>query len=127
LYDNNFCFVNDELEWNSVRRVDFFLRSEYSGFDEGGEMRDLRIEVVKIKERCGAKHRVGDTFFIRGGGTIEIPAGKKVCIFALNSLFPFLTTKQREEELPGDDWISETELLTCPDPNGVIFKIIPLT
>ena len=89
-------------------------------------MKDLKIEVVKIKERCGAKHKVGDTFFIRGGGTIEIPAGKRVCIFALNSLFPFLTTKQREEELPHDDWISETELLACPDPDGVIFKIIPL-
>mgnify|MGYP001034149199 FL=1 len=89
-------------------------------------MKDLKIEVVKVKERCGAKHKPGDTFFIRGAGTIEIPAGKKVCIFALNSLFPFLTTKQREEELPGDDWISETELLTCPDPKGVIFKVIPL-
>jgi uncharacterized repeat protein (TIGR04076 family) len=89
-------------------------------------MKDLKIEVVQIKERCGAKHKVGDTFFIRGGGTIEIPAGKKFCIYALNSLFPFLTTKQREEELPGDDWISETELLACPDPDGVIFKIIQL-
>jgi carbon-monoxide dehydrogenase iron sulfur subunit len=89
-------------------------------------MRDLKIEVVKVKERCGARHKPGDTFFIRGEGTIEIPAGKKVCIFALNSLFPFLTTKQREDELPGDDWISETELLTCPDPRGVIFKVIPL-
>jgi len=89
-------------------------------------MKDLKIEVVKVKERCGAKHKPGDTFFIRGEGTIEIPAGKKVCIFALNSLFPFLATKQREEGLPGDDWISETELLTCPDPKGVVFKVIPL-
>jgi carbon-monoxide dehydrogenase iron sulfur subunit len=89
-------------------------------------MRDLRIEVVRVKERCGARHKPGDTFFIRGEGTIEIPAGKRVCIFALNSLFPFLTTKQREEELPGDDWIAETELLTCPDPKGVVFKITPL-
>ncbi len=89
-------------------------------------MRDLQIEVVRVKERCGAKHKPGDTFFIRGEGTIEIPAGKRVCIFALNSLFPFLTTKQREEELPDDDWIAETELLTCPDPKGVVFKITPL-
>ena len=90
-------------------------------------MKDLKVEVVKVKERCGAKHKPGDMFFIRGAGMIEIPAGKKVCIFALNSLFPFLTTKQREEELPGDDWISETELLTCPDPKGVVFKVIPVT
>ncbi len=89
-------------------------------------MRELKVEVAEIKERCGAKHRVGDTFFIRGEGTIEIPAGKRVCIFALNSLFPFLTTKQREEELPNDDWIAETELLACPDPKGVIFRITSL-
>jgi carbon-monoxide dehydrogenase iron sulfur subunit len=89
-------------------------------------MRELKVEVAEIKERCGARHKVGDTFFIRGEGTIEIPSGKRVCIFALNSLFPFLTTKQREDELPGDDWIAETEYLTCPDPKGVIFKITAL-
>jgi uncharacterized repeat protein (TIGR04076 family) len=89
-------------------------------------MRDLRVEVVEVKARCGARHRVGDIFFIRGEGTIEIPAGKRVCIFALNSLFPFLTAKQREDELPDDDWIAETELLTCPDPKGVMFKVVPL-
>ena len=89
-------------------------------------MRELKVEVVEVKERCGARHKVGDTFHIRGEGTIEIPAGKRVCIFALNSLFPFLATKQREEELPDDDWIAETELLACPDPKGVIFKIVPL-
>jgi uncharacterized repeat protein (TIGR04076 family) len=89
-------------------------------------MRDLKVEVVAVKERCGARHKVGDAFFIKGEGTIEIPAGKRVCIYALNSLFPFLTTKQREDELPDDDWIAETDLLTCPDPKGVTFKIIPL-
>ena len=86
-------------------------------------MRNLKVEVVRVKERCGAKHKVGDHFFIRGLGMIEIPKGKKVCLFALNSLFPFLTAKQREEELPGDDWISETEILSCPDPKGVDFKV----
>jgi uncharacterized repeat protein (TIGR04076 family) len=89
-------------------------------------MRELKVEVVEVKERCGARHKVGDTFYIRGEGTIEIPAGKRVCIFALNSLFPFLTAKQREDELPDDDWIAETSLLTCPDPKGVIFKVVPL-
>ena len=86
-------------------------------------MRELKVEVTEIKGRCGAKHKKGDHFFIRGGGTIEIPKGKKVCIYALNSLFPFLTAKQREDELPEDDWISETEILTCPDPKGVAFKV----
>ncbi len=90
-------------------------------------MKELKVEVVEIKERCGAKHKVGDLFFIRGGGTIEIPKGTKVCIYALNSLFPFLTTKQREDELPDDDWVAETEILSCPDPAGVSFKITTLS
>ena len=82
-----------------------------------------KIEVMGIKERCGARHKVNDVFYIRGEGTIEIPNRKRVCLFALNSLFPFLTTKQREDELPHDDWIAETEILCCPDPKGVIFKV----
>jgi len=86
-------------------------------------MKNLKVEVVKVKERCGAGHKVGDRFFIRGLGMIEIPEGKKVCLFALNSLFPFLTAKQRQDELPGDDWISETEILSCPDPKGVDFRV----
>jgi uncharacterized repeat protein (TIGR04076 family) len=86
-------------------------------------MKDLKVEVVDVKDRCGAKHKIGDTFFIRGGGMLEIPQGKKVCIYALNSLFPFLTTKQREDELPHDDWIIKTDILNCPDPDGVSFKI----
>jgi uncharacterized repeat protein (TIGR04076 family) len=93
---------------------------------KGGSMKELKIEVVGVKERCGAKHKVGDIFFIRGEGTIEIPERKKVCVYALNSIFPFLTTKQREDELPHDDWVSETETLCCPDPKGVVFKVTSL-
>jgi uncharacterized repeat protein (TIGR04076 family) len=89
-------------------------------------MKELKVEVVKVKERCGAKHKVGDVFFVRGEGTIEIPQKKRVCIYALNSLFPFLTAKQREDELPHDDWISGTETLCCPDPQGVVFKVTTL-
>jgi uncharacterized repeat protein (TIGR04076 family) len=86
-------------------------------------MKDLRVEVVQVKKRCGAKHKPGDHFFVRGLGTIEIPGEKKVCLYALNALFPFLSAKQRENELPGDDWISVTDLLCCPDPEGVVFKV----
>ena len=89
-------------------------------------MRELKVTVDGVKERCGARHKVGDTFFIRGEGTIEVPGENKVCLYALNSLFPFLTAKQREEELPHDDWIAETEYLCCPDPKGVVFKITAL-
>jgi uncharacterized repeat protein (TIGR04076 family) len=90
-------------------------------------VKDLKVEVVEVKERCGARHKVGDIFFIRGEGTIEIPEKKKVCVYALNSLFPFLTTKQREDELTHNDWVAETEILCCPDPKGVAFKVTPLS
>jgi uncharacterized repeat protein (TIGR04076 family) len=90
-------------------------------------MKELKVEVTGIKTRCGAKHKIGDTFYIRGEGTIEIPQGKKVCLYALNSLFPFLSAKQREDELEGDDWVAETKNLVCPDPEGVIFTVTPLT
>lgn len=86
-------------------------------------MNDLKIEVEAVKERCGAHHKPGDVFFIRGNGMVEIPKGKRVCVYALNSLLPFLLTKQRADELPGDDWISETEHLVCPDPKGVVFRV----
>lgn len=89
-------------------------------------MRELKVEVSNIKERCGAKLKTGDVFFIRGEGTLEIPEGKKICLYALNSLMPFLTAKQREDELPNDDWIAETEILCCPDPKGVEFSITTL-
>ncbi len=86
-------------------------------------MKDLVIRVKEIKERCGANLKVGDVFYIRGYGKVEIPQGKFTCIYALNALMPFLTAKQREEELPQDDWIAETKELVCPDPKGVLFEI----
>jgi len=89
-------------------------------------MKEIKVEVIKVIERCGAKHKPGDHFYIRGEGTIEIPANKKICLYALNSLFPFLAAKQREDELPHDDWIAETETLCCPDPKGVVFKVTTL-
>jgi uncharacterized repeat protein (TIGR04076 family) len=92
----------------------------------GGGMKDLKVEVVKVVKRCGARHKPGDHFFIRGEGMIEIPKGKRICVYALNSLIPFLASKQREDELPHDDWISETESLACPDPDGVVFKVTVL-
>lgn len=104
----------------------FFSVEDIFKVKKGGRVRELKVEVMEIKDRCGAKHKVGDVFFIRGEGTIEIPDQKKVCLYALNSLFPFLTAKQREDELPHDDWISETETLCCPDPKGVVFKVTPI-
>jgi len=86
-------------------------------------MKNLIVEVAEIKERCGAHLKVGDRFEVSGYGKITIPDNKPTCIFALQSLIPFLISKQREDQLPDEDWIKETDLLCCPDPKGVVFKI----
>jgi carbon-monoxide dehydrogenase iron sulfur subunit len=86
-------------------------------------MKNLIVEVAKIKERCGANLKPGDTFEVVGQGKIVIPGNKGTCMFALQSLIPFLISKQHEADLPDNDWIKETDRLCCPDPKGVVFKI----
>ena len=86
-------------------------------------MKNLIVEVADIKERCGAHLKSGDFFEVIGQGKIVIPGEKGTCMFALQSLIPFLITKQHEDELPEDDWVKETDLLCCPDPKGVVFRI----
>ncbi|MFC1851968.1 TIGR04076 family protein [candidate division CSSED10-310 bacterium] len=85
-------------------------------------MDELKIEVSKVN-KCGAKHKVGDHFFVRGFGTLEFPTGEKFCMYALNSLIPFLSSKQRERTLAPGDWVKDYEELCCPDPNGIVFRI----
>lgn len=85
-------------------------------------MRELKVEVKEVRERCGARHQVGDCFYIRGKGRLEIPAGQSVCLYALSSLMPFLLLKQREPT-PEDDWVPAIDELACPDEKGVVFRI----
>lgn len=86
-------------------------------------MKKLKITVDHINERCGANLKPGDSFKVIGQGKIVIPGEKGICMFALQSLIPFLISKQHEDYLPHDDWIAKTQFLTCPDPKGVVFKI----
>jgi len=85
-------------------------------------MRDVRVEVAAIKERCGARHKVGDVFWLKGKGRLVVPDGKGVCVYALSSLLPFLMLKQREGG-GDDDWVPTIEELGCPDARGVVFRI----
>ncbi len=86
-------------------------------------MKSLTVEVHEVKERCGANLKPGDVFEVVGQGKLVIPNKKGTCMFALQSLIPFLISKQHEDELLQDDWIKETDLLCCPDPKGIVFKI----
>ena len=88
-------------------------------------MKQLKIEVVEIKKRCGAGLKMGDHFFVLGKGRIKIPNEKPFCMFALNGLIPFLTARQRAVE-GVDDWVADTDLLECPDTDGVVFRVTEL-
>lgn len=85
-------------------------------------MYHLWISVEEVKGFCDLPMKPGDYFEVDGGRLI-VPPGKHVCIWALQSMIPFLAVKQRKlvEE---NDWISTTSRLSCPDPNGmVVYKV----
>lgn len=85
-------------------------------------MYDLRIVVDEVKGFCDMPMKPGDYFELKGG-KIVIPEGKYVCMWALQSIMPFLPAKQRKID-EDNDWIPYTERLCCPDPNGmVIYRI----
>jgi uncharacterized repeat protein (TIGR04076 family) len=66
----------------------------------------------------------GDYFTVRDGD-IRIPEGGYICLYALQTMLPVLTPKERE--IAGEkehDGIWRVHHVQCPDPAGrVIFKI----
>ena len=86
------------------------------------ELYDLRVTVAAIEGRSVCGMQVGDYFELTESSKLRIPAGKHFCIYALNSVLPFLAAKQRE--LAKGDWLEQDSLVTCPDPEErLIMKI----
>jgi uncharacterized repeat protein (TIGR04076 family) len=56
---------------------------------------------------------------------MQIPEGGYICMWALQSLMPLITAKERETAAEADeDWMWRVHHVQCPDPKGrVIFKI----
>ncbi len=85
------------------------------------ELYDLRIVVETIDGNCTCNMTVGDSFFLRGG-KISMPDGADFCIYALNSVLPFLPAKQRTNH-PAD-WMETDNRIICPDPAcGLVMRI----
>jgi anaerobic carbon-monoxide dehydrogenase iron sulfur subunit len=85
-------------------------------------MHDLKVVVEEIKGFCDLPMKQGDFFEVKGGRII-IPPGKHMCLWALQSLMPFLPLKQRRIQ-EDNDWVPYTKRICCPDPNGmVIYRI----
>ena len=89
-------------------------------------MYELKISVTKVLGACtaGPPMKPGDYFTV-SDGDLRIPEGGYVCLWALQSLIPVITPKEREIlEDRSEDWMWRVSHVQCPDPKGrVIFKI----
>jgi uncharacterized repeat protein (TIGR04076 family) len=78
------------------------------------ELYDLRITVVEIQGRSVCGLAVGDYFELTESSRLRIPEGKHFCIYALQSVLPFLAAQQRA--LDPADWMAHDTIIACPDP-----------
>ncbi len=89
-------------------------------------MYELKVTVKKVMGECTADPpmKPGDYFTVNDGD-IQIPQGGYICLWALQSLMPLITPKEREiSEQQDEDWMWRVHHAQCPDPSGrVIFKI----
>jgi uncharacterized repeat protein (TIGR04076 family) len=94
--------------------------------EKENSMYELKITATKVLGTCTADPpmKVGDCFTVRDGD-IRIPEGGFICLWALQSLLPVITPKEREIiEKEDEDWMWRVHHVQCPDPEGrVIFKI----
>lgn len=75
---------------------------------------DLRVTVVEIEGDSVCGMQVGDYFELTESSRLRIPPGKHFCVYALASVLPFLTAKERE--LEENDWLARDSHFMCPDP-----------
>lgn len=91
---------------------------------KGGEshgLRDLRIIVDEVKGKCTSGMAPGDWFDLCEG-RLYIPPNKHFCLYAMQSVIPFLAAKQRPME--DGDWLERDSCMICPDPAGnVVMRI----
>lgn len=89
-------------------------------------MHELKVSVKKVMGKCTANPPVkpGDYFTVNDGD-IQLPEGGFICAWALQSLIPVLTPKERESGEEKDaDWMWRVHHAQCPDPEGrVIYQI----
>jgi uncharacterized repeat protein (TIGR04076 family) len=88
-------------------------------------LKDLKIVVKEIHGHCDIM-REGD-YFVVSGSKLSIPESPHFCYWALNSILPMITAKQRELADDPGDWMPRTWEIECPDPNGrVILQVQPI-
>ena len=111
--------------WANPESLRLVLLDHTSGI-ERFPMYELKINVTKVLGACTADPpmKPGD-YFIVHDGDIKIPEGGYICLWALQSMLPVITPKEREIlEEKDEDWMWRVHHVQCPDPKGrVIFQI----
>lgn len=83
--------------------------------------KDLKVTIVKVEGPCSRSQK-GSMFYVRNA-CLEIPAGQKVCMFALSSLLAALSGAIVKNE-KGEGILDLLQEWQCPDPLAeVIFRI----
>lgn len=75
-------------------------------------MYKVRAKVVKMNGRCHY-HKKGDSIEVEDD-LLNIPDGKKVCLWSLSALLPVLSSVQRKHD-ESSDWLSDVDYIQCPD------------
>lgn len=94
--------------------------------DDAFSLYDLKIEVVHHDRArpLVCKHKLGDSFFVRGS-VIEMPPGQTFGLYAMLAVLPFVPAKQRPTE--DNDWMTSDAVIGCTDPYcGAGFRITRL-
>lgn len=104
--------------WMSARRV--------WRLPKGRGVYELKVAVTKVMGTCMPADEAGDYFCVRDGA-LSIPEGGFICLWALQSLMPVLTAKERRIAEPQEvDWVwrvlATSSALTRPA--RVIFRIV---
>lgn len=86
-------------------------------------MTRIKVTVEKIDGYCNLPMQVGDHFFVEGS-KLSIPAGKQMCIWALQSMMPVFPIFSERDVLPDSHWLKSVKYFTCPDPDGKVVFLL---
>ena len=75
-------------------------------------MYKVQAKVVKMNGKCHY-HRIGDYIEVEDD-LMKVPDRKKVCIWSLSTLLPFMSAVQRKHD-ESSDWLSDVDFIQCPD------------
>ncbi len=82
----------------------------------------LRVEIDQLSKNIIGNHSIGDYFEVIGED-IFLPHGQGFSLYALASLLPLLSAKQRQNSR--NDFMETDDLVADPDVNsGAVYRII---